>query len=93
MIVGKVIGNVWATRKDQALNGLILLVVKPIDHYSGIDRPELVAADSVGAGIGELVLVVTGSSARRALEKDHCPLDAVIVGIVDAVEVNRNIEL
>ena len=93
MIVGKVIGNVWATRKDQALNGLKLLVVKPIDHYSGLELPELIAADSVGAGIGELVLVVTGSSARRALGKEHCPLDAMIVGIVDEVEVDRHIEL
>ncbi len=87
------IGNVWATRKDQGLNGLKLLVVKPIDHGSGMNRPELVAADSVGAGIGELVLVVTGSSARRVDDNDQCPLDAMIVGIVDEVEVNRNIEL
>ncbi len=93
MIIGKVIGNIWATRKDSGLNGLKLLVVKPIDHYSGIDRPELIAADSVGAGIGELVLVVTGSSARCALEKNHCPIDAMIVGIVDEVEVDRNLEL
>lgn len=93
MIVGKVIGNVWATRKDQALNGLKFLVVKPIDHDSDMNRPELVAADSVGAGIGELVLVVTGSSARRVLDKDQCPLDAMIVGIVDEVEVNCDIEL
>jgi len=87
MIVGKVIGNVWATRKDPALNGLKLLVVKPIDHYTHNGRPEMVAADSVGAGIGELVLVVTGSSARRCLGKDACPIDAMIVGIVDEVEV------
>jgi ethanolamine utilization protein EutN len=93
VIVGKVIGNVWATRKDQGLNGLKLLVVKPMDYYSGLDLPELIAADSVGAGIGELVIVVTGSSARRVLNKDNCPLDAMIVGIVDEVEVNRQIDL
>lgn len=92
MFVGKVIGNVWATRKDAALNGLKLLVVKPIDHYSDHGRPEMVAADSVGAGIGELVLVVTGSSARRCLGKDACPIDAMIVGIVDEVEVNLDLK-
>ncbi|GAB6106651.1 EutN/CcmL family microcompartment protein [Fusibacter bizertensis] len=93
MIVGKVIGNVWATRKENALNGLKLLVIKPLDHYSGIDRAEMVAADAVGAGIGDTVLVVTGSSARRALDKEACPIDAMIVGIVDEVEIDRNIEL
>lgn len=93
MIVGKVVGNIWATRKDVALNGLKLLVVKPMDYYSGIDQPELIAADSVGAGIGELVLVVMGSSARQSLNKDNCPLDAMIVGIIDEVEVDRQVEL
>ncbi len=93
MIVGRVIGNVWATRKENSLNGLKLLVIKPIDHLSGIERPEMVAADAVGAGIGETVLVVTGSSARRALNKEDCPIDAMVVGIVDEVEINRNIEI
>lgn len=92
MIVAKVIGNVWATRKDPALNGLKLLIVKPIDHSSDHGRPEMVAADSVGAGIGETVLVVTGSSARRCLGKESCPIDAMIVGIVDEVEVNAEMK-
>lgn len=89
MIVGRVIGNVWATRKENTLNGLKLLVIKPIDHLTGLDRPEMVAADAVGAGIGETVLVVTGSSARRSLNKEDCPIDAMVVGIVDEVEINR----
>lgn len=93
MIVGRVIGNVWATRKENALNGLKLLVIKPIDHLSNIERAELVAADAVGAGIGELVLVVTGSSARNSLNKEHCPIDAMVVGIVDEVEIDRDTEL
>lgn len=92
MIVGRVIGNVWATRKENALNGLKLLVIKPIEHLSGVERPEMVAADAVGAGIGETVLVVTGSSARRSLNKKDCPIDAMVVGIVDEVEINRQIE-
>jgi len=93
MIVGRVVGNVWATRKDPALNGMKLLVVKPIDHYSERGRPEMIAADSVGAGIGELVLVVTGSSARRSLGKELCPIDAMIVGIVDKIEVDTNLDV
>lgn len=99
MIIGKVIGNVWATRKEESLNGLKLLVIRPVE-YSSIDsnekkiktdslklRHEIVAADCVGAGIGDLVLVVSGSSARRALHKTEIAVDATVVGIIDEVEL------
>lgn len=88
MIVGKVIGNVWATRKDEGLNGLKLLVVKPLDYSSEKDLPTLVATDTIGAGIGETVLVVKGSSARMALGRKDIPVDAIIVGIIDEVDVD-----
>lgn len=101
MIIGKVIGNVWATRKEESLNGLKLLVIKPVD-YSSIEsdnegpssdfvksRHEIVAADSVGAGIGDLVLVVSGSSARRGLHKTETAVDATVVGIIDEVEISQ----
>ncbi len=91
MIIGKVVGNVWATRKEEALNGLKLLVIKPIDYYTGKEFQTLVATDNVGAGIGETVLVVKGSSARKALDKNDAPVDATVVGIIDEVEVNQNI--
>ncbi|PKM57564.1 MAG: ethanolamine utilization protein EutN [Firmicutes bacterium HGW-Firmicutes-3] len=87
MIVGIVIGNVWATRKDENLNGLKLLVIKPLDYVSDKDLPTFVAADSIGAGIGETVLVVNGSSARMALGRKDIPVDAIVVGIIDAVDV------
>ncbi|PKM66509.1 MAG: ethanolamine utilization protein EutN [Firmicutes bacterium HGW-Firmicutes-2] len=87
MIVGNVIGNVWATRKDENLNGLKLLVIKPLDYASDKDLPTFVAADSIGAGIGETVLVVNGSSARMALGRKDIPVDAIVVGIIDAVDV------
>ncbi len=93
MIVGKVVGNVWATRKDDGLNGLKLLVIKPIDHYEGKLLPELIAADCVGAGIGEEVLVVTGSSARKSSRVDEVPIDAMVVGIVDNIDIDRTIEI
>lgn len=89
MIIGEVIGNVWATRKEQTLSGLKMLVIKPIDHYSGASRPELVAADAVGAGVGDVVLVATGSSARKALDRRECSVDATVVGIVDEVEISK----
>lgn len=83
MVVGKVIGNVWATRKEESLNGLKLLVVQ-VDKES----ETLVAADLVGAGIGETVLVTRGSSARIAVFKEDCPIDAAVVGIIDSLEVD-----
>lgn len=87
MIIGKVVGNVWATRKDEALKGFKLLVVKPLDEYSERDLPSLVATDTIGAGIGDQVLVVKGSSASRAINKNGLPIDATIVGIIDDVEI------
>ncbi len=89
MILGKVIGHVWATRKEESLNGHKFLVVKPIEHTSDIIRPEITAADAVGAGIGDIVMIVQGSSARKVFENEHCPLDAIIVGIVDEVDVDK----
>ncbi len=66
MQICKVIGNVWATKKDDSLNGFKLLVVEPVDYSShGLKSPAYVAVDVVGAGAGELVLVVQGSSARK----------------------------
>ena len=87
MILCKVIGNVWCTRKDDALAGLKLMIVRRLDILTGGGESEpFVAADCVGAGVGERVLVVTGSSARKALANRDTPMDAAIVGIVDEVE-------
>jgi ethanolamine utilization protein EutN len=91
MIIGKVMGNVWATRKDETLNGAKLLVIKPVDYYTKGDFPSLVAADFIGAGVGETVLVATGSSARKVMSKDNTPIDATVVGIIDAVEVEKSL--
>jgi ethanolamine utilization protein EutN len=91
MIIGKVIGNVWATKKEESLNGLKLLIVKPLDYYSGQEGSTLVAVDNVGAGKGDVVLVVKGSSARRALINQDAPIDATIVGIIDEVEVDKSL--
>ncbi len=87
MIIGEVIGNVWATRKEESLNGLKLMVVKRLDPVRPGAEEGFVAVDFVGAGIGERVLVATGSSARNALDNPNAPVDATIVGIIDEVEV------
>ena len=76
MKIGKVIGSVWATRKAQCLQGQRFLVVDT-------GREDLVAADQVGAGIGEYVLVAQGSAARIGCGVETAPVDAAIVGIID----------
>ena len=84
MIICRVVGHVWATKKEPSLEGLKLMIV---EEEAGMDS--FVAADVVGAGIGERVLVVAGSTARRALGRDECAADCAIVGIIDSLEVDR----
>lgn len=87
MILGKVIGTVVSTRKDERLVGSKLLLVQPGLPEGDSQGVPLVAVDTVDAGVGETVLVVTGSSARMATGlKDH-PVDAAIIGIVDTVNL------
>lgn len=92
MQVAKVIGNIWATRKDEKLAGLKLLLVKPVDVLNeNVDKSPLVAADTIGAGVGETVIVVGGSSARGAAGDNSIPVDATVVGIVDDLEIDRSV--
>jgi microcompartment protein CcmK/EutM len=87
MILARVQGTVVSTRKDHGLLGLKLLLVREVDVQFKPTGSQVVAADAVGAGEGEIVMVVAGSSARLTEVSRDKPVDAVIVGIVDAVEV------
>lgn len=88
MILGKVIGTVWATRKDEQLTGMTLQLVQEVDlEYNDVGG-FVVAVDSVGAGSGEIVLVVQGSSARQTALTQDKPVDAVITAIVDRIDVD-----
>lgn len=90
MEIGRVVGSVWATKKDEQLNGQKLLILKILKDES-TERPGLtVAADIIGAGVGDLVLVVRGGAARHAIQNQRSPIDSAIVGIVDTIEVNRD---
>lgn len=82
MIVGKIVGSVVATRKNENLVGSKFLVVEPIAKMAG-EKQRIVAVDNVGAGIGEIVLVAQGSAARIGCNLIDSPIDAAIVGIVD----------
>jgi len=87
MILGRIAGTVVATRKDERLEGKKLLLVKTIDPETRAESGYVVAVDTVGAGDGETVICVSGSSARMASGlKDH-PVDTAIVGIVDTVQI------
>jgi len=89
VLLAKVVGTVVATRKDPRLVSNKLLVARPIDPRGAVDGAPLVAVDTVDAGVGETVLIVSGSSARMASGMKDCPVDAAIVGIVDAVEIDE----
>ena len=86
MILAQVVGTVVSTRKDIGLSGLKLLVVRELDEAMTPKGNLVVAADAVGAGRDEVVLVAAGSSARLTEATKDKPVDAVIVGIVDSVE-------
>ncbi len=85
MILGEVIGTIWATRKYETLKGYKLQFVQPLNsNMKKIGEP-IVAVDTIGAGPGELIFYVTASEAVIPLDVDMAPVDASIVGIVDSV--------
>lgn len=93
MQIAKVIGNIWATRKEGTLTGMKLLIVQPIDILQD-DEPigaPIVAADMIGAGMGETVIIVTGSTARVATGTAEASVDATVVGIVDDKEFDAQL--
>lgn len=88
MYLGKVVGTLVATRKESSLDGLKFLVVRRLSVENEEESGYVIAADAVGAGIGEVVMVATGSSARQTVMTDKRPCDAVIMAIVDTWEVD-----
>jgi len=91
MKLGKVIGTVVATRKDEKLDGLRLYVVQDISPDTKGKDAFVVAVDGVGAGVGEVVLYASGSSARQTRATDGRPVDAVIMAIVDTLDVGGKV--
>ncbi|MCM3077624.1 EutN/CcmL family microcompartment protein [Brevibacillus invocatus] len=87
MFLGKVIGSVWATQKEAGMENLKLMVVQPVDWRGREGGQTVIAADRIGAGIGEQVIVSRGTPARILFSNNSVPIDAVIVGIVDSYEV------
>ncbi|MBP2654445.1 MAG: Ethanolamine utilization protein EutN/carboxysome structural protein Ccml [Firmicutes bacterium] len=88
MWVGKIIGTLVATPKDDSLTGSKLLIVQPLDFSNKKTGSSIVAIDLIGAGTGETVLVVEGSSARHVYGNPSSAVDAAIIGIVDTIELD-----
>jgi ethanolamine utilization protein EutN len=81
MIAAKLIDNIWATRKAETLNGYKFMLAEVIGGSNEGER--IVVVDIVSAGIGDRVIICTGSSARKMLHDDNIPIDAVVIGIID----------
>lgn len=81
MLTARLIDNVWATRKAESLNGLKFMLAEVIGGSNAGQR--LIVVDIISAGIGDRVIITTGSSARRMLGDDDIPVDAVVIGIID----------
>ena len=87
MNLAKVLGTVVSTRKEESLAGLKFLLLGQVDPQRKLTGATVVAADVVGAGVGEMVLYATGSSARQTTLTDRRPCDAVVMAIVDSWEI------
>lgn len=92
MFIGKVIGSVWATQKEEGMDNLKLMIVQPLDFRERESGQIVIAADRIGAGVGEKVIVSRGSPARILFTGKSVPVDAMIVGIVDSFEIGENVE-
>ncbi len=87
MFLGKVVGTVWATRKDEELVGMKFQIVKHVGLDYKVKETFVVAVDTVQAGVGDVVLVCSGSSARQTMLTKNKPVDAVIMAVVDKLDI------
>lgn len=88
MILGKIVGDVWSTKKNDKLHALRLLLVQPLGKDLSPAGSILIAVDEIGAGIDEMVIVTQGAPAMHGVVKDELiPVDAVVVAIVDNFQI------
>lgn len=91
MLIVRVIGTTVSTIKDEKLHGKKLLVVQPADETGAASGKPFVAIDTVDAGVGDLVLTASGSSARQTTITKDTPVDAVIMAVIDSLDVNGKV--
>ena len=88
MIIGEIVGDVWSTKKNEKIHALRLLFVQPLGKNLSPSGDIFIAADEIGAGVGDRVIVTQGSPAMEAFERgEHIPVDAAVVGIVDSLDI------
>ncbi len=92
MILAKVVGTVVATQKEESMEGLKFLILQQVDTDGKLSGGFVVAADAVDAGVGEMVLYASGSSARQTIKTDKRPCDAVVMAIVDNWEIDGELK-
>lgn len=90
MFVGKVVGTLWSTKKTANIESLRFLIIHPYDLDKDPTQSIVVAADVLGAGIGELVMVAYGRAARLAVGNEDCSIEAAVVGIIDEIEIDAD---
>jgi ethanolamine utilization protein EutN len=89
MKIARVIGNIWATLKEERLTGLRFVVVQPVNEKDEKESEMIVAVDPLGAGVGQNVLLVQGSTAVRALRNSELPVDAAVIAVVEKLEISN----
>ena len=89
MFLGRIVGNVWATKKVADLEGVRFLIVHPFDLDKEPNTNIVVVADRLGAGIGEVVLCAYGKAARSAIGNQDLSIGAAVIGIVDSIDLNK----
>ncbi len=92
MLLGRVVGPLVSTRKDEKLVGMKFLVLQRLSVFGALQDGYVVAVDDVGAGVGEVVMYASGSSARQTVLTDRRAVDAIIMGIVDTWEVHGEVK-
>ncbi len=90
MFIGKVVGSLWATRKVDNTSGIKFLIIQPYNLNKAPNTDTIVAADTLGAGEGELVMVAYGRAARMALGNDDMSIEAAVIGIIDEYTVDKD---
>lgn len=87
MFIGRVVGSLWATRKTENTKGIKFLIIQPFNLKKAPNTDTVVAADNLGAGEGEMVMVAYGRAARLAMGDDNLSIEAAVIGIIDEYEI------
>lgn len=89
MFIGKVVGTLWSTKKTPNIDSLRFLVIHPLNLNKAPNTDIVVAADVLGAGIGEYVMVAFGRAARLAVGDENCSIEAAVTGIIDRIDIDK----